>query len=112
MGDPPSRLGAHADACRARYSAWVSPVCDGPESHRTQVDGMRGEAVGPEDHVFFLTGLTFSLMAYLTNSILPSIPVHALGLLMFFTLGGSGFTFRRRLCSRHWPAGHSADWRV
>ena len=33
---------------------------------------------------FFLTGLTFSAMAYSTQSILPAIPVHALGLFAFF----------------------------
>ena len=33
---------------------------------------------------FFLTGLTFSAMAYFTQSILPAIPVHALGLFAFF----------------------------
>jgi hypothetical protein len=35
---------------------------------------------------FFLTGLIFSTMAYLTNSIVPAIPVHVLGLLTFFVL--------------------------
>jgi len=35
---------------------------------------------------FFLTGLIFSTMTYLTNSIVPAIPVHVLGLLMFFVL--------------------------
>jgi membrane protease YdiL (CAAX protease family) len=35
---------------------------------------------------FFLTGLIFSTMTYLTNSILPAIPVHVVGLLMFFVL--------------------------
>jgi hypothetical protein len=33
---------------------------------------------------FFATGLTFSAMAYYTRSILPAIPVHAIGLLVFF----------------------------
>ena len=33
---------------------------------------------------FFLTGLVFSAMAYLTSSILPAIPVHAIGLFVFF----------------------------
>jgi membrane protease YdiL (CAAX protease family) len=33
---------------------------------------------------FFLTGLVFSAMAYLTRSILPAIPVHAIGLFAFF----------------------------
>ena len=35
---------------------------------------------------FRLTGLIFSTMAYLTNSILPAIPVHVIGLLTFFVL--------------------------
>jgi membrane protease YdiL (CAAX protease family) len=42
--------------------------------------------LGPKVMFFSLTGLTFSVMAYLTNSILPAIPVHGLGLLAFFTL--------------------------
>jgi membrane protease YdiL (CAAX protease family) len=33
---------------------------------------------------FFLTGVLFSTLAYLTKSILPALPVHILGLLMFF----------------------------
>jgi len=35
---------------------------------------------------FFLTGLTFSVMAHMTKSILPGLVVHILGLLIFFTL--------------------------
>jgi membrane protease YdiL (CAAX protease family) len=35
---------------------------------------------------FFLTGLTFSLMARLTNSILPGLLVHIAGILFFFTI--------------------------
>ena len=31
-----------------------------------------------------MTGLTFSAMAYFTQSILPAVPVHAIGLLVFF----------------------------
>jgi membrane protease YdiL (CAAX protease family) len=38
----------------------------------------------PRTFFFFLTGLTFSAMAYLTKSILPAVPVHAIGLLAFF----------------------------
>ena len=38
----------------------------------------------PKMFFFFLTGLTFSAMAYLTKSILPAVPVHAIGLLVFF----------------------------
>jgi hypothetical protein len=33
---------------------------------------------------FFLVGLVFSTTALLTKSILPGLPVHALGLLVFF----------------------------
>ena len=35
---------------------------------------------------YFLVGVTFGAIAYLTNSILPAIPVHFVGLLIFFTL--------------------------
>jgi len=35
---------------------------------------------------FFLTGLVFSTLSYVTKSILPAIPVHIVGLLMFFML--------------------------
>jgi len=35
---------------------------------------------------FFLAGLIFSTMTGLTNSILPAIPVHVIGLLVFFVL--------------------------
>jgi membrane protease YdiL (CAAX protease family) len=35
---------------------------------------------------YFLVGVAFGATAYLTNSILPAIPVHFLGLLIFFTL--------------------------
>jgi membrane protease YdiL (CAAX protease family) len=35
---------------------------------------------------FFLAGLIFSTMTYVTNSIVPAIPVHVLGLLVFFVL--------------------------
>jgi membrane protease YdiL (CAAX protease family) len=35
---------------------------------------------------YFLVGVTFGATAYLTNSILPAIPVHFAGLLIFFTL--------------------------
>ena len=38
----------------------------------------------PKTLFFFLTGLTFSAMAYFTQSIVPAIPVHAVGLLTFF----------------------------
>jgi membrane protease YdiL (CAAX protease family) len=35
---------------------------------------------------YFLVGAAFGVMAYLTDSTLPAIPVHFLGLLIFFTL--------------------------
>jgi membrane protease YdiL (CAAX protease family) len=35
---------------------------------------------------YFLVGITFGTIAYLTNSTLPAIPVHFGGLLIFFTL--------------------------
>jgi len=34
---------------------------------------------------YFLVGVAFGAAAYLTNSILPAIPVHVVGLLIFFT---------------------------
>ncbi len=40
----------------------------------------------PKLSVYFLAGLTFGVTAYLTNSILPGIPVHILADLTFFTL--------------------------
>lgn len=43
-----------------------------------------GAPLVPKMLFFFLTGLTFSAMAYLTKSILPAIPVHAIGLFAFF----------------------------
>jgi membrane protease YdiL (CAAX protease family) len=45
-----------------------------------------GMAFGPKVMFFFLAGLIFSTMAYLSNSILPAIPIHGLGLLLFFAL--------------------------
>jgi hypothetical protein len=35
---------------------------------------------------YFLVGVAFGATAHLTNSILPAIPVHIVGLLIFFTL--------------------------
>jgi membrane protease YdiL (CAAX protease family) len=35
---------------------------------------------------YFLVGIAFGTIAYLTNSILPAIPVHIAGLLIFFSL--------------------------
>lgn len=40
----------------------------------------------PKMAFFFVTGVTFAVLAELTNSILPGLLVHALGLLTFFTL--------------------------
>jgi Type II CAAX prenyl endopeptidase Rce1-like len=40
----------------------------------------------PKIAFFFLTGVTFAVLAELTNSILPGLVVHVLGLLAFFTL--------------------------
>lgn len=39
---------------------------------------------GPKLFVYFLVGLTFGAMAYFNNSILPAIPVHIVGDLVFF----------------------------
>jgi membrane protease YdiL (CAAX protease family) len=35
---------------------------------------------------FFLVGVSFGSIAYLTDSVLPAIPVHAIGDILFFTL--------------------------
>jgi len=43
-----------------------------------------GVALVPKIIFFFLVGLTFSIAADLTGSILPGLAVHAVGLLMFF----------------------------
>jgi hypothetical protein len=40
----------------------------------------------PKIAFFFVTGVTFAVLAELTNSILPGLLVHVLGLLTFFTL--------------------------
>jgi hypothetical protein len=40
----------------------------------------------PKLAFFFLTGVTFALLAELTKSILPGLTVHVLGLLAFFTV--------------------------
>jgi membrane protease YdiL (CAAX protease family) len=40
----------------------------------------------PKIAFFFLTGLIFAVLAELTNSILPGLVVHVIGLLAFFTL--------------------------
>ena len=41
-------------------------------------------ALWPKWILFFLAGLTFSTMAYLTDSILPGLAVHGVALLVFF----------------------------
>jgi len=43
-----------------------------------------GAPLVPKLAFFFATGMTFSVLAYRTQSILPAIPVHAIGLFMFF----------------------------
>ncbi|MFI5353680.1 MAG: CPBP family intramembrane glutamic endopeptidase [Candidatus Binatales bacterium] len=43
-------------------------------------------ALWPRLLFYFLTGVTFGTMAYLTNSILPGVLVHIVGDLSFFTL--------------------------
>ena len=43
-------------------------------------------ALWPKWIFFFLAGLTFSTMAYLTDSILPGLAVHGVALLMFFVI--------------------------
>ncbi len=45
-----------------------------------------GSILWPRLVFYFLTGLTFVTMAYLTQSILPGLIVHILGILAFFTL--------------------------
>jgi hypothetical protein len=40
----------------------------------------------PKIAFFLLTGLVFAVLAELTNSILPGLVVHVIGLLAFFTL--------------------------
>lgn len=45
-----------------------------------------GMILAPKLLFYFLTGATFSVLAYLTNSILPGIVVHSVGLLSFFVL--------------------------
>jgi hypothetical protein len=42
--------------------------------------------VWPKLLFYFLVGVVFGATAYLTNSILPAIPGHVFGLLIFFTL--------------------------
>ncbi|MCU1313878.1 MAG: hypothetical protein JWM54_1635 [Acidobacteriaceae bacterium] len=42
--------------------------------------------VWPKLLFYFLVGVAFGATAYLTNSTIPAIPVHIVGLLLFFTL--------------------------
>jgi membrane protease YdiL (CAAX protease family) len=58
-----------------------------------------GMELVPRVLFFFLVGLIFSTMAHLTHSILPGLPVHALGLLVFFVLVWPHDTDRRLVTS-------------
>jgi len=49
----------------------------------------------PKLSVYFLAGLAFGTIAYVTKSILPGIPVHMLGDLTFFALVWPYDTSRR-----------------
>jgi membrane protease YdiL (CAAX protease family) len=49
----------------------------------------------PKLLVYFLVGLVFGVTAYLTNSILPGIPVHIMADMSFFTLIWPHDTARR-----------------
>jgi len=54
-----------------------------------------GNVLWPRLVFYFLTGLTFSVMSYLTNSNLPGLLVHILGIFIFFTLVWPGDSTRR-----------------
>jgi hypothetical protein len=58
-------------------SALIFAVCPHPPFHVPLL---------PKLVFFFLTGLSFAVIAELTSSILPGLVVHILGLLTFFTL--------------------------
>ena len=58
----------------------------------------------PKLSVYFLAGVAFGAIAYLTKSILPGIPVHMLGDLTFFTLVWPYDTSRRLV----WDGGADA----
>lgn len=58
-------------------SALIFAVCPHPPFHVPLL---------PKIAFFFLTGVTFAVIAELTSSILPGLVVHILGLLTFFTL--------------------------
>jgi len=49
----------------------------------------------PKLSVYFLVGLVFGVPAYLTKSILPALPVHIVGDVVFFTLVWPGDATRR-----------------
>lgn len=54
---------------------------------------------------YFLVGVAFGVTAWLTNSILPAIPVHIAGLLIFFTMVWPHDATRRLVWERgadHW----------
>ena len=66
----------------------------------------------PKLFFYFLVGVTFGTTAYLTNSILPAIPVHFAGLLIFFTLIWPRDTARPLVLLAgpdHWFSIHSAQ---
>ena len=54
-----------------------------------------GNVLWPRLVFYFLTGLTFSVMSYLTNSNLPGLLIHILGIFIFFTLVWPGDATRR-----------------
>jgi membrane protease YdiL (CAAX protease family) len=58
-------------------SALIFAVCPHPPFHIPLL---------PKIAFFFLTGVTFAVIAELTSSILPGLVVHIVGLLTFFTL--------------------------
>jgi len=62
----------------------------------------------PKQLVYFLAGLVFGAIAYLTKSILPAIPVHMLGDISFFTLVWRFDTTRRVV----WEGGADAWFRI
>jgi hypothetical protein len=54
---------------------------------------------------YFLVGVTFGATAHLTNSILPAIPLHIVGLLIFFT-----FIWRQDAARRLVWEGGTDNW--
>jgi membrane protease YdiL (CAAX protease family) len=66
----------------------------------------------PKIAFFFLTGLIFAVLAELTNSILPGLVVHVIGLLAFFTLIWPNDPARRLVSGGGadiWFYGHAAQ---